>query len=128
MAWQAIISGMAMPTTILYIAQSMDGRLTPNSEFSCESVSVLLARLEQEGVRSAWLVGDGAALEDVFVQRKVDRIERFTVPMVLGQGPRSFQEGVASDGELEMVEAFPSGMVHSTYSRSPGFPKVVAGV
>ncbi len=104
------------------------GTLTPNSEFSCEPASVLLARLEREGVKNIWLVGGAAALEDFFAERRVDRMELFTVPKVLGEGPRLFPEGVASDWDLETIHVSASGIVHSSYRLSPGFPTVAAGV
>jgi len=111
-----------MPNTIPCGARSI-----PYSEFSCEPVSVLLARLEPESVRSVWLVGGVAALEDFVAQRKSDRIDLFTVLVLLGEGQGLFPEGIAADWRLGALESFSSGVVHSTCFRSPGFPAIGAG-
>gem|GEM_PF-824611 len=111
----------ARQRTIVRSSNSVDLR-TPNTECSCESASVLLERLGREGFKRIWLVGGPSTLSDFWVQGLVDQIELFVVPLVLGEGPRLFQDGFPSNWSLVSAQGYPSGMLHCRYAKVPSFP------
>jgi dihydrofolate reductase len=92
----------------------------PEVETFAGDVRVLAERLERECVRDVWVMGGAEAIRAFLAAGRVDILELFVIPELLGEGVRLFLPGTPRAGlELLAHEPFPHGMVRLLYRMGP---------
>ena len=93
---------------------------TPDTELYSGELPALLARLESEGRKKAWLVGGGELVRSFLEQELLDRITVSMHPILLGTGVPLFPGGFRrTQLLLEDTKSFDGGLVQLNYHVMP---------
>lgn len=89
----------------------------PEVETFAGDVRVLAERLERECVGDVWVMGGAEAIHAFLRIGRVDAVELFVIPELLGGGVRLFLPGTPRSGlELLAHEPFPCGVMRLLYN------------
>lgn len=107
---------------------ALPAALNGQVETSSEAPAALLARLQREGCRHAYLDG-GRSVQAFLAANLVDDLTVTLVPVLLGRGKRPF-DALPADRWLRSagVKTWPCGFVQLRYERPPAAPSPAAPV
>ncbi len=89
----------------------------PDVQFTDEGIGVLAKRLAKETPGDVWVMGGGDVIRQFIDTGKLDRLELFIIPILLGRGIRLFPDGTPSHKlSLRETRPYKSGVVGLTWS------------
>lgn len=100
------------------ITQTLTNSTNPDIHFYAGNIGELILRLKQERGKNIFIDGGAQVVHALLKEKLVDELIVSTIPVMLGEGIRLFQEGFPEQKlELLNVRSFASGLVQVHYAR-----------
>ena len=103
----------------LVITSQTIGDMPPNVTRVGPDIARLATALKASGGKDVWIMGGAMAINGFLAAQAVDRIDLFTIPVLLGDGIPLFT-GNRSEIPLKLVgtQTFEKGLVRASYLRA----------